>query len=261
VYDRIIVENDPHARRRYQAVMVQGDYRFGDRLRLGGNYTLSKLYGTDCSYDVACTNGLDFYPEYRDLAWNAPEGYLGGDRRHKLNLYLSWDAVNTRATTLNLSVLQRYMSGAPYGPWSCNVSVSQYVTNPGYAVPPDTNCYAFTAPDAYRTAGVASTDLAATLTFKVAVGVELYINPLVQNLFNRHAVVAPDATVYVNNDLPDSLAAFNPFTDKPKECPQTATCKLEDGYNWQKGPGFGKPVRPTDYQTPRTFMVNVGVRF
>ena len=80
-----------------------------------------------------------------------------------------------------------------------------------------------------------------TFTFRLA-GVELYVNPSVTNLFNNHAVVNVDSSVYTNSELPDNLAPFNPFTDKPKECPQGTTCNLADGYNWQKDPNFGKPI-------------------
>jgi len=106
-----------------------------------------------------------------------------------------------------------------------------------------------------------ATDLAATLTFKAGGGIQIYVNPLVQNVFNNHAVITVDTSVYTNRDRPDNLAPFNPFTYKPKECPQHTTCNLADGYNWQKGENFGKPMQPSDYQTPRTFMLNVGVRF
>jgi outer membrane receptor protein involved in Fe transport len=261
-FDRAIIENDPNVRRHYQAVVLQGDYRVGERLRLGGNYTLSKLYGNDTGYvaPMNILNNLEAYPEYRDLKWYAPEGYLAGDRRHKLNLYASWDAVSTKAVALNVSVLQRVLSGQPYGAWG-TVGVRPYVTNPGYVTPPKFSWYAFTAPDAYRTGTVNATDIAATLTFKVGKGIEAYVNPQIQNVLNRRAPMNVDSTVYTNRALPDNLALFNPFTEKPKECPQGTTCNLTDGYNWQKGPSFGKPMQPSDYQTPRTFMLNVGLRF
>jgi hypothetical protein len=266
VYDRIIVENDPQVRRRYQAAILQGDSRVGERLRLGGTYTLSRLYGDDVGYSSPGLNGLDSYPEYRDLKWAAPKGYLGGDHRHKLNLYASWNAVNSNATSLNLSVLERVLSGSPYGACSGVVSLldsagEPYVANPGYATPPDITGYCFTAPDAYRTGTLSSTDIAATLSFQLGKGIEVYVNPQIWNIFNRQAVINPDDHVLTNFHQPRNLALFNPFTETPKECPQGTTCNLADGYNWQKGPGFGKPVSPTDYQTPRTFVVNVGVRF
>jgi hypothetical protein len=261
VYDRIIVENDPHVRRQYQAVILQGDSRVGERLRLGANYTLSKLYGNDNGTNNPWANTLDSYPEYHDLKWYAPEGYLGGDHRHKLNLYASWDAVNTKVTTLNLSVLQRILSGSPYGACSGVVRVGPYVTNPGYAMPPAITWYCFTAPDAYRTGTVNSTDIAATLSFQLGKGIEIYVNPQIRNVLNNRAVINVDSHVLTNWHQPKNLARFNPFTETPKECPQGTTCNPADGYNWQKGPDFGKPVSPTDYQTPRTFLLNLGVRF
>ena len=261
IYDRIIVENDSTlTQRKYWGLLLQGEYRLGDRLLLGGNYTYSKLYGNNPSVTVPWVMDVAAYPEYRDLKWYAPAGYLWGDHRHKLNLYASWGAVGTRAFTWNISLLQRYLSGAPYGASSGWVLVGPYVSNPGYAMPWNFRSYAFTTPDAYRTDAVRSTDLAMTLTFKVA-GVELYLNPRVTNIFNNRAVVNPNSTVYVNFDLPDNLALFNPFKDTPRECPQGTTCNPADGYHWQKGPDFGKAVQPTDYQAPRTFVVNVGVRF
>ena len=259
VYDRIIVENDTSLlHRKYWGLLLQGNYRFGERLQLGGNYTYSKLYGTDFNYTRSFADYPASYPEYRDLRWYQPEGYAAGDYRHKLNLYASWDAVSTRAFSWNLSLLQRYLSGHPYGAWGMAL-VSPYVSNPGYVLPPDFNPYAFTARDAYRTDAINSTDLAMTFTFKVA-GLELYLNPRVTNLFNNQAVINPNQTVYTRYNR-RYLNWFDPFTETPKECPQGTTCNQADGYNWQKGPNFGKAVQPTDYQTPRTYLVNVGLRF
>ena len=167
--------------------------------------------------------------------------------------------MSTKAFSVNLSVLQRYLSGWPYYAPSDYVLVSPYVTNPGYVLPPTFTFYAFTPIDAFRTGAVRSTDLAMTFSFKVA-GLELYVNPRVTNALNNQAVINPDTTVYTRHEQ-NYLNWFDPFTETPKECPQGTTCKQADGYNWQKGPDFGKAVQPTDYQTPRTFMVNVGVRF
>ena len=260
VYNRTIIENnDTTFQRRYWGLLLQADYRFGERLQVGGNYTYSKLYGNDWSSASPVVTDSYYYPEYHDIRWFDPVGYLWGDHRHKLNLYASWDAISTRAFGWNLSLLQRYLSGAPYGAGSAYVLVSPYVTNPGYVMPPDFAWYAFTSPDAYRTGAVNSTDLAMTFTFKLA-GLELYVNPQIRNLFNNQAVINPNMIVYTGFDE-DYLNLFDPFTETPKECPQGTTCTLADGYNWQKGPDFGKAMVPTDYQTPRTFLLNVGLRF
>ncbi len=260
-YDLALVENDPTVARRYRAVMVQADYRLGDRLRLGGDYTLSRLSGNDSGYRWAVGNSNYYYPEYRDLSWYAPEGDLPGDHRHKLNVWGSWDAVGTRTIALNVSLLQRYFSGQPYYAASGNVLVRPYVANPGYLHPPKYTYYTFTAPDAFHTDPVYATDLAVTFTLKIGGWLQVYVNPQVQNVFDNQAALVVNQQVFVNYQKPNNLARFNPFTDTPKECPQNTTCNLADGYNWQKGPNFGKPMTPTAYQTPRTFLLNVGLRF
>jgi hypothetical protein len=90
VYDRIIVENDnTFTRRKYWGLLLQGEYRFGDRLQVGGNYTYSKLYGMDGVVTGNFGSYVDYYPEYNDPKWYDPSGYLAGDYRHRLNLYAS----------------------------------------------------------------------------------------------------------------------------------------------------------------------------
>ena len=260
VYDRTVIANDSSLlHRKYWGLLLQGDYRASDRLQVGGNYTYSKLYGNDFNYTGSYADSVASYPEYHELRWYNPMGYLQGDYRHKVNLYASWDAVSAKAFSVNVSVLQRYLSGRPYYAASDFVLVGPYVTNPGYVLPPTFTFYAFTPIDAYRTGALRSTDLAMTFSFKLA-GLELYLNPRVTNLFNNQAVINPNTTVFTRYNK-GYLNWFDPFTQTPKECPQGTTCNLADGYNWQKGPNFGKAVQPTDYQTPRTFTVNLGVRF
>ena len=259
VYDRMIIENDnTYTNRKYWGLLLQGHYRFGTRLEVGGNYTYSKLYGTDCVLDFNHGCNMVYYPEYNDPTWWVPSGYLASDIRHKLNLYASWDAVGTRAFAWNLSLLQRYLSGTPYGAWG-EINIEPYVTNPGYVRPPSSTLYPFTAVDAYRTDGASSTDLATTFTFRLG-RVELYLNPSVTNLFNNQAVIGPSTWVFTADSKP-YLNWFNPFTETPRECPQGTACNPDDGYNWQKGPNFGKPGWTRAYQTPRTYAVNVGLKF
>ena len=92
-----------------------------------------------------------------------------------------------------------------------------------------------------------------TFTFKLW-GLELYLNPRVTNVFDNQAVINPDPTAYTRYNK-KYLNWFNPFTEAAKECPQNTTCNLADGYDWQKGPNFGKAVLPADYQTPRSFLL------
>jgi hypothetical protein len=126
-------------------------------------------------------------------------------------------------------------------------------------VPPAYTVYAFSEPDADRTDAAGSTDLAMTFSFRFK-RLELYVSPRVTNLFDEQAVIRPDATVYTRYNK-KYLNWFDPFSQEPKECPQGTTCNQADGYNWQKGPNFGKAVQPDNYQTPRTYLINIGLRF
>ena len=63
--------------------------------------------------------------------------------------------------------------------------------------------------------------------------------------------------------LNSGLSPFNPFTDKPVECPQGATATVCSGMgaNWQKAGTFGQGLSKDAFQTPRTYRAAVGVRF
>jgi hypothetical protein len=75
-------------------------------------------------------------------------------------------------------------------------------------------------------------------------------------------VLSFDETVNTEDDE-DYLALFNPFTETPIECPQGAAPDVcEDmGAHWQLGENFGLPDSEGDYQTPRRFVLTLGLRF
>jgi hypothetical protein len=265
VYNNSIISNNNSTlSRKYEGFLFNANYRLSDTLQIGANYTLSSLKGNFVGEDSGSgpvTGGVDYYPEYQRIAWSAPTGYLSADQRHKLNIYASWDAINSKMFTWNISLLQRYLSGTPYSASSAYALVSPYVTNPGYASPPDFQTYYFTNRDAYRTDSIMPTDLGMTFDLKIA-GLDLWVNGRVTNAFNKQKVVAPNTTVYTAYNG-RGLSSFNPFTDTPKECPQGSTsaqCKAL-GANWMKGPSFGQATIPGSYQTPRTYFVNFGSRF
>jgi hypothetical protein len=260
----IITNNTSTLSREYQGYLLNANYRLTDTLQIGGNYTMSFLKGNvvgETSGSGPVTTGISSYPEYHQNSWFAPKGYLSADQRHKLNLFVSWDAINTRAFTWNISVLQRYLSGTPYGATSNYVRVSNYVTNPGYISPPSYSTYYFTSRDAYRTDAQMPTDLAMTFTFKV-VGLELWLNARATNVFNEEKVIIPNTTVYTAYNG-RGLSRFDPFTTAPIECPQGSTSAqcTALGANWMKGNSFGKATAPSNYETPRTYLLALGIRF
>jgi len=272
-----VENNDTVEHKRYDAVQLQGSYRFAPGLSVGGNYTWSHLRGNFVGENLGSgpiTPSDLQYPEYHQQSWYNPNGDLPTDQRHRARLWAVWDVLNSKHNRVSVSLLQAFDSGVPYGALSSSgVIIGPYVTNaPAYVAAPGTVNYWFTPRDAYRTDNVYSTDIALNYAFHVASlgpDIEFFVSPRVTNVFNRHAVVNVNTTVYTAANPGHGLSPFNPFTTKPVECPQAASaadCQAL-GANWQLGPSFGMPQTATtattagDFQTPRTFLVSLGVRF
>jgi hypothetical protein len=184
------------------------------------------------------------------MSWSAPKGDLGSDQRHKLILFALWDIISTNHNRLNVSLLERFNSGAPYG--ALGFADVSGVTNPGYALAPSTNNYWFTGRDAYHSEDITSTDLALNYAFKfkaLGADMEIFVQPEILNLFDEQGVVFVDTTVWDATTDP-TLEPFDPFTETPVE-----------GVHWRKGDEFGQATQTIDYQQPRTFRVSVGFRF
>ncbi len=253
-------------KRKYDGLTISAAYRLSDALNFGGNYTWSTLKGNfagETGGSGPVPGAVNLYPEYKAFAQNNPEGYLPSDMRSVFHAYGVWSFLNTKHNRLSVSVLETYISGAPYSAVG-SVLIRPYVTNPGYATPPKTSAYYFSSRGGFRLANTTSTDIAFDYAFVLpALGTDFqfFIQPRVTNVFNEHAVNYPGG---VNTQIYTAynksyLDRFNPFTDKPVECPQgvvTPGCG-----NWQKAPTFGKAMSPAAYQTPRSFVLSLGVRF
>jgi len=253
--DLTFVENDNGAlKRNYKGLHTQFQYRASDRLSVGGIYTLSETSGTvngeTAGSGPVSTTALQ-YPEYKQTSWNNPEGDLLTDQRHRVRVWAIYDIFKTDHNHLNVSLLQNYYSGTPYGAVGA-VRSNLYVANPGYANVPATATYYFTARDAFRTPSINDTDASLNYAFDFNAfdkTIEIFLEPEILNVFNRQGAITVNTTV-LDATTSGSLARFNPFTTKPVE-----------GVNWRKGASFGKPTTVASFQTPRTFRFSVGFRF
>lgn len=272
VFDLTITENSDAVKRRYKGLNAQLSYRLDDRLNLGGNYTLSRTYGTfdgETGPNGPIRASVTDFPEYFNTAWGqrttsgggGPEGDLSSDVRHKLRLWATWDApLPSQFGRLSVGALQFFNTGSPYGA-AANIDSRPYVTNPGYVNPPATVEYYFTARDAFRTAKLHRTDLSVNYSLRLGwKRSELFVRSVLLNVFNRQEITnATDgncgtggcinkAVLTRNNS--STVSAFNPFTTAPVE-----------GVHWAKGSTFGQPTSRFAYQTPRTLSFSVGMRF
>ncbi|MGZ4810097.1 MAG: TonB-dependent receptor domain-containing protein, partial [Thermoanaerobaculia bacterium] len=276
--------------RKYNGLLLQGNYKLLGHVTLGGNYTYATLKGNvegEEFNNATVPVGLiqpggnevyetPNYPEYTNFKQNRPTGYLNEDIRHKANVWLQIDAP-VPFGSLNLGLLQRYHTGVPYSA-AAGINTTSFITNPGYAKPPAAVQYYFSKRGAFRLDDIFQTDVNLTYTIPIT-KVSLFVKGDVLNALNRHDVENVEGTSFERAAASASggvidrtvltrannanFAAFNPFTTTPIECPQGAAladCKAMNA-NFQLGPNFGKPTNRDAFQLPRTYRVAVGVRF
>jgi hypothetical protein len=280
-YDLSVIENDDNGEltREYAGLTLQATYRVTDRTQVGGNYTLSRTWGNvdgETPNNGPIRDDRFVYPEYRQAAWNSPDGDLSTDQRHRARFWVNYGVPKVEGLSVNL--LQLLESGVPYSGSNQNaanangVDSGRYVVNPGYLNPPTAAQiqYFYTARDAFRTEGQKRTDLAINYDYRVGVGgnrrLNLFVQGQIVNLFNQFQMCGCGASVFLNggnvqNQFVDTSVRtavtnanlyqpFNPFTETPVR-----------GTHWDFGPNFGKAVNRFAYTTPRMLRLTFGVRF
>ncbi len=251
-FDVGIVGNTNGLERNYTALQAQLSYRMPG-LNVGANWTWSHTLGNfdgETSNSGPVSAAVDSYPEYKAFAQYNPSGSLATDQRHRVRIWAAWDVpfLPRSAGALSLSLVQGFETGTPYGAVGA-VRSKAYVPDLGYATPPSSVTYYYTARDAYRTDDISRTDLGLNYSFRIADTVELFLQPQVVNAFNNQGVVTVDTTVR-SRATSAAYKDFNPFTEAPVQ-----------GVNWDYGPSFGKARSANDYQQPRTFLMSLGLRF
>jgi hypothetical protein len=276
--DLEIDQNTNLYKRRYSGVTFSTTYHATSRTDIGGNYTVSRLWGNVDGENVGSgpvTNGLLAYPEYHQDSWFVPQGDLATDQRHRFSGWLNYGVPKVEGLTVAL--LQDLASGIPYGalgtvdarPYVAANIASQYATPQG--VPAET--YFYTARDAFRTEWSRRTDLAVNYGYGIKAGsrrVEAYIQAQILNLFNQQDLCACGGTVaspppFTNGG---SAALLNIGTGVLSPANSTAMRPFDpfnvvpvQGTNWNYNNNFGTPLNRFAFTTPRTFRVNFGVRF
>jgi len=294
------VNDDEFTHRKYDAISLQGQWQPGTAWYAGGNYTWSKLKGNDVAEGAGTATirnrpGQMYYPEYLNFEQNRPDGYLNQDRTHRARIWAGYNW-NTAIGRINLSALESYDSGFAYSALgtidasgvNSNFKYHDVAKNPGYTLSAlgTSHDYYFSARGAFRTDSRLATDLALNYALPLRGKTEIFFRGDLLNAFNNQKIVDPsliDTTVTTSRTglavvfnpdgtvktLNSGLSPFNPFTDKPIECPQgaaAATCASMHA-NYQLGPNFGKPSSASALQVddrslaPRTYRFSLGVRF
>jgi outer membrane receptor protein involved in Fe transport len=259
-FDLNLVENTNEFDRQYAAVSGQITYRFGTRTMLGGNYTLSRLWGNVEGENVSSgplSGDILSYPEFFDRAWAYPEGDLGADQRHRVRLWANVELpVPAAFGRVSIGAIQQIQSGTPYGAIG-EVRTADIVGDLGYVTPPDTVLYYFTDRDALHTEAMHRTDLAVNYNYRLPglARAELFAQAQLLNILNSFQLFnirtnAINTTVLTAVDEPGRFETFDPFTETPQQ-----------GVHWDYGDQFGEATGAAAYTLPRTFQFAVGIRF
>lgn len=252
VFDFGLVRNTNAVERDYVGLHTQFTYRLGTRLNLGGNYTLSRARGNfegETANSGPVTAGVHEYPEYRDLAWNAPVGILDIDQTHKARAWATYTLPQLGAFgTPAISVLQHFDSGGPYD-LAAGIDTRSFVANPGYRTPPSAVTYFFSDRGEFRFNDSHRTDVSLNWDLDLVRGVDLFFRGQVLNVFDNDSLTSFNTQVLTESNT-SRLQAFDPFTEMPVE-----------GIHWERGTLFGQATGAGNYQLPRTFRLSVGLRF
>ncbi|MEZ5314566.1 MAG: TonB-dependent receptor [Thermoanaerobaculia bacterium] len=192
----IIVNNDSILKREYNGLQTSFNFRVTDRFTIGGNYTLSQAEGNfegENRGSGPVTSIETSYPEYKDLSWNAPDGDLLIDQRHKAGLYAIWELFRSDRQRFAVSGVQRFSSGTPYSAIGPVVS-SDYVVNPGYSNPPASVNYFFSDRGEFHTDDITQTDLGLNYSFFVG-DFEIFSQPDVTNVLNEDGAILVNQAV------------------------------------------------------------------
>lgn len=251
--DTEVWANDPRTRRDYDGVALQMDYRPTARLAVGGNWTWSQTEG---NYEGEALNqpasGSVFGSRERNKPMEsaAPYGFLNTHIRHRGYVYGTYRFNFGRLGDLSTSSILNYRTGRV---WSRTASVP--VANvEEYASSTGTYTHFFDGRGNNEFNDVWSLDFATRYSLPVFAGVAPFIKLSVENILDNDTLLSYQTTgtrVAVNNPN----GSFSHWTWAP-----TGNCGPEDEPS-RSCTGFGRIAGQTNYQTPREFLLWVGVQF
>lgn len=274
--DTTVWDNDPRAKREYQGLALQGDWRPMTRLTVGGNWTWSETRG---NYEGEALNqpasGSVFGSReraIRDFAAATPYGYLAQDIRHRANTYATYRFDFGRAGDLSTSGIVNYRSGTAYNrTGSVNrTNVAEYVVSANAG--PYTHFFGGRGNNRFDSLWSLDTAFrySVPVIWRFAPFVKLDIrNVLNSDTLTQHqttgvAYFAPGSTVPIWKPTGNAsdIITSGPNAGQPNPA-YNATCDPDSG-QFQPSTacdGFGKVRNDLDFQVPRTFLLTVGLQF
>jgi len=258
--DLALINNDSNGlyEKTYNAVQTSFRWRFNQSFRVSGNYTWSQLIGNidggSSSGILTSATSLTEYPEYNNFPNRLPTGYLPGDQRHILNLFAFYN-LSTGFGNFDFALSERVASGSPYSiAWTLDLD-GEFAGQ--YGLPdPDNDPFGYDDPDESATYYLGRGTERSDAMFETNLGInwdigmfkrfELFVEFDIINIFNAQS----EHVGRTFNTTIDELAGFDVFNEVPIE-----------GVHYELSDNFGRADSTADYQRPRSFRMDVGIRF
>lgn len=254
----VLNNNDSNYERNYNSVQIQGRYDVTDNFILTGNYTWSQLYGNIDAESSSGVSGTEttttVYPEFNSFANRNPVGYLHNDQRHKMRLYAIYN-LKTAFGDWNFSATQRWESGSPYNEvltipldegLNAEYGLPERNAYDYYLSPPSSTNYYIGGRGAHRGESMTQTNLGINWEMSLS-RAKLYVEIDVFNIFNEDALTNG---WNINNTVDPTDVPFDVRSETPVL-----------GTHYTRGSSFGEASNSGAYQSPRSYAIDVGVRF
>ena len=255
-FDNVVYDNSDVPERKYQALLLQSNYRIRDNLQVEGHWTVQLQNDGNFEGEGTNTPGISSdvgdYPEILVPERNFPVGRLNDFQRHKVRVWAIYSQGLGRFGTLDIAPILRAGSGRTFSLFASNVPLSdiQLARDPGYAQLPDGGLQTlfFGERGSETFDGYALFDLALTYRVPVFRTLSPWVKVEVLNVANDQDAFEWNTTV-------------TPDPNSPLDANGLPT-------GFIRGPNFGNPTANTHYPVwrpgftgGRTFLLAGGVRF
>jgi hypothetical protein len=255
-FDNVVYRNTDEPQRRYQGLLMQGNYRLRDDLQVAGHWTVQLQNEGDFEGEAANQPGnpslFGDYPEVLTPDRNFPIGRFDDFQRHKLRLWAVWNRSLDRFGAVDVSGMWKYNSGLTYTLFAAGVPLTaqQEALGAAYANVPNggaQNLF-FGERGSQTFEGYALVDLSVNYSIPVWRTLRPYVKIELLNALNNQKLIGHDTVVTADPNSPlDSLG-------RPT------------GYI--RGARFGQATRNLDYPAyrpgfdgGRTVLLSFGTRF
>lgn len=251
--DNIVYRNTNVPQRKYQAILLQGQFRIRSNWSVEGNYT--HQLKNDGNYEGEGGQAIGATPfgnrpETQSPRVN-PKGRLAQFEEHKVRLWTIYSLDLGRAGTLGTGVIYRYDSPQTFSfSTSVPLSAAQRARNPGYHNLGGTQTLFFGDRGIGRFNSTSLFDVTLTYSLPVFKSLEPWLKLDVTNVFNKKVLTTFNTGILANTGV------------RP-EC-GNAACPVDDlglPTTFRNGAIFGQATGAASYNTPREIFVAAGIRF